>query len=94
MHCKIRQIQKGTTQSGKANVGNWVLEIDNTPDLRLENIMVWTSSSNTLKQIHLYFDVQEAAIEYANKHQLEFTIVESPKNSPRRRTYAENFSVR
>ena len=56
--------------------------------------MGWTSSDDMRSQVRLQFDSKEAAVHYAEKHNIPYTM-SSPKIRRavvRKRGYAENFA--
>ncbi len=91
MSARIYSPSKTAMQSGKAKTGRWVLEFDPEQPRRIDPLMGYTSSGDMKSQIRLFFDSRDAAIAYAEKHGLAFSVVE-PKQ-PRRRqiSYSDNF---
>ncbi len=93
MHCRIFKPIKSATQSGLQGKVQWVLEIVAQPDFSIDMMTGWTSSADTLKQLHITFDDKDSAIAYAQKHQLGYVIEEEEKTKARRRSYSENFTA-
>ena len=57
-----------------------------------DHLMGWQSSSDTARQVRLYFPNQESAIAYAVSHDIKY-VIQQPK--PRRvkpKSYADNFA--
>ena len=78
-------------QSGKAKIGNWVLEFEPEQRRKIDPLMGYTSSGDMKSQIRLVFDTREEAVAYAEKNGIAFR-VETPKEPKRRQiSYAENF---
>jgi hypothetical protein len=92
MEARIYRPAKTAMQSGHAGSSKWVLEFEPESARRVEPLMGWTSSSDMRGQLRLRFDSQEAAVAYARRHGLMYTL-EAPKDrQPRRKAYADNFS--
>ena len=87
---KIYKPTKTATQSGYGKTKKWVLEYL-ADDNAINPLMGWSSSSNTLSEVQLYFDSKEQAIEYANKNNIEFMIIDNNKRSIVKKSYADNF---
>ena len=54
--------------------------------------MGWTSAGDTRGQVRLSFESREAAIDYAERHGLAYTIQEPRRTRPTLKAYADNFS--
>ena len=59
--------------------------------IRDSPLMGWSSSSNTLSEVKLYFDSKDQAVEYANKNNIEFMIIDNNKRSVVKKSYTDNF---
>ena len=91
MSARIYSPTRTAMQSGKGNLGVWLLEYDANAPRTVEPLMGYTSSSDMLSQVHLKFGSSEEAIAYATKHGIAFR-VEEPKEPKRRRvSYTDNF---
>lgn len=67
MEAKLYHRTKSATQSGKARNGLWVLEfLPSTGHFR-DSLVGWVGSTNTMKQVCMYFDSIEEAETYAQK---------------------------
>jgi len=53
--------------------------------------MGWNASRDTQKQVKLKFESKEEAINYANKHNIPFDLLESKKRKIIIKSYADNF---
>jgi hypothetical protein len=94
MHARIYQPAKSAMTSGMGNSREWVLEYAPAEARRIDPLMGWTGSGDMNRQVRLRFYTREAAIEYAERHGLAYT-VEAAK--PRRPTvrplgYGGNFA--
>jgi hypothetical protein len=91
MTARISRPAKTAMQSGTAKTQRWLLEFDSAEPRSIEPLMGWTSSSDMLGQVKLWFDTKEAAIAYATRNGLAFR-VEEPKEAQRRMAaYSDNF---
>ncbi|SNY93524.1 ETC complex I subunit conserved region [Cohaesibacter sp. ES.047] len=89
---RIFRPAKNAMQSGSARSRDWQLKFDQTSARSVEPLMGHTSSSDTKQQIAMSFPTKDDAIAYAERHGIEYQVIE-PK--PRKRVikaYADNFS--
>ena len=63
---KIYIPSKTAMQSGRGKQKNWILEFE-TKDSKINPLMGWESSTDTLGEVILKFSSKEQAIEYAKK---------------------------
>ena len=93
MSARIYRPAKNAMQSGTAKSTRWLLEF--TPDAQarsVEPLMGWTSSSDTLNQVKLWFDSKEEAVAYATRIGLAYSVIEPPVEAERRAmAYSDNF---
>jgi hypothetical protein len=93
MSARIYRPAKNAMQSGTAKSTRWLLEF--TPEAQsrsVEPLMGWTSSTDTLNQVKLWFDTKEEAMAYATREGLAYSVVEPPKEAERRAmAYSDNF---
>ena len=84
---RISELERKTTQSGKANVGNWLLEFERREPQRPDPLTGWNGSGDTSPQVRLTFPTKEAAIAYCEKHGIRYHLIEAaPVNSSCRPT--------
>lgn len=88
---RISELQRKTTQSGKANAGRWLLEFEREQPLRPDPLTGWNGSTDTNPQVRLNFDTKEAAIAYAERHGLDYHLVPAPPVKLKIQAYADNF---
>jgi len=84
---RISEIERKTTQSGKANTGRWLLEFERQQPLRPDPLTGWNGSADTRPQVRLTFPTKEAAIAYCDRHDLQCHVVPAP---PVRMTYSRS----
>ena len=87
---KIYIPTKTAMQSGQGKQNKWVLEFE-TKDTRINPLMGWESSTDTLEEVILKFPTKEKAIEYAEKNGISFKIIEPKQKKFVIKSYADNF---
>ncbi|MEP2781710.1 MAG: ETC complex I subunit [Pseudoruegeria sp.] len=95
MRARIYQPSRNAMQSGQAKTHHWVLEYAQASTREVDPLMGWTSSDDTQSQVKLRFDSKEAAIEYATKNGLEYSVTDPHKRKAniRQGGYGENFAT-
>ena len=88
---RISEQERKTTQSGKANAGKWILEVERQEALRPDPLTGWNGSGDTRPQVRLAFDTKEAAIAYCEKHGLDYHLVPASPVRLKIQAYADNF---
>jgi hypothetical protein len=88
---RISELERKTTQSGKANTGRWLLEFERQEALRPDPLTGWNGSGDTNPQVRLTFATKDAAIDYCEKHGLRFHVVPAPPIRMKIQAYADNF---
>ena len=81
---------KTATQSGRGKLKNWVLEFE-TKDPSINPLMGWETSTDTLEEVNLKFPTKEKAIEYAEKNNISYKVIEPKKKEFVIKSYADNF---
>ena len=87
---KIYIPAKTAMQSGRGKLKNWVLEFT-TKDPSINPLMGWETSMDTLEEVILKFPSKEKAIEYAEKNNISYNVVEPNKKKFVIKSYADNF---
>ena len=88
---RISELDRRTTQSGKANNGRWLLEFERQQALRPDPLTGWNGSGDTNTQVRLPFPSKEAAIAYCDKHGLAYHLIPAPPVRLKLQAYADNF---
>lgn len=88
---RIYQRVKNAMQSGRARVGQWVLEFEPAEAKRPDPLTGWAGSGDTRGQVSLTFPSLEAAKAYAAEQGFEASVFPAAPRKQRIRTYAENF---
>lgn len=88
---RISQIDRRTTQSGKANAGLWLLEFERQEPLRADPLTGWAGSGDTNTQVRITFNSKDEAIAFAERKGLEYHLVPSAPVRLKLQAYADNF---
>ncbi len=88
---RISELDRRTTQSGKAKAGKWLLEFERKEAQRPDPLTGWNGSGDTNPQVSIAFPTKEAAIAYCEKHGLDFHLVQAPPVRLKIQAYADNF---
>ncbi|HEX5237951.1 MAG TPA: ETC complex I subunit [Sphingomicrobium sp.] len=88
---RITELERKTTQSGKANAGKWLLEFERREGHRPDPLTGWNGSGDTNPQVRMIFPTKEAAISYCEKHGLDFHVLPAPPVRLKIQAYADNF---
>ena len=88
---RISEIERKTTQSGKARAGKWMLEFERQEAQRPDPLTGWNGSGDTNAQVRMTFDTKEAAIAYCDKHGLAYHVVAAAPVRLKIQAYSDNF---
>ena len=88
---RISELDRKTTQSGKANTGRWLLEFERQQPLLPDPLTGWNGSGDTRPQVRITCPTKEAAIAYCEKHGLDYHVVPAPPVKLKLQAYADNF---
>jgi hypothetical protein len=91
MRARIYQPPKSAMQSGRANTQRWLLEYEPERKKVLDPLMGWTGSDDMRQQIRLRFETREAAIAYAEAHEIPYDVEISPARVTKPKAYSDNF---
>ena len=87
---KIYIPTKTPMQSGRGKLKKWVLEFE-IKDPSINPLMGWETSTDTLEEVILKFSSKDQAIEYAEKNNISYKIIEPKKKEYVIKSYADNF---
>ena len=87
---KIYKPSKTVMQSGYRKSKNWILQFD-TLDTKINPLMGWESSLDTMSEIKLEFSTKEQAINYAKKNNIDYYVLEPKKIKLIIKSYSDNF---
>ncbi|HET7575661.1 MAG TPA: NADH dehydrogenase ubiquinone Fe-S protein 4 [Sphingomicrobium sp.] len=88
---RISELDRKTTQAGKAGNGRWLLEFERREAQRPDPLTGWNGSGDTNPQLRIFFQTKEAAIAYCEKHGLDYHIMPAPPVRLKIQAYADNF---
>jgi hypothetical protein len=74
MQARIYQPSKSSMTSGRGNTRAWILEFVPIEARQIDPLMGWTGSGDMNRQVRLRFDSKEAAVEYAERNGLAYTV--------------------
>ena len=87
---KIYIPAKTAMQSGRGKLKKWVLEFE-TKDPSINPLMGWETSTDTLEEVILKFTSKQQAVEYAEKNNISYKVIEPKKKEFVIKSYADNF---
>ncbi|HYI42794.1 MAG TPA: ETC complex I subunit [Sphingomicrobium sp.] len=88
---RISELDRRTTQSGKANTGRWLLEFERRDPLRPDPLTGWNGSGDTNTQVRINFKSREEAVAYAERHGIPYHLVPAAPVTMKIQAYADNF---
>tara|TARA_B100001093_G_C25996314_1_gene663661 strand:+ start:146 stop:433 length:288 start_codon:yes stop_codon:yes gene_type:complete len=88
---KIYIPAKTAMQSGRGKLKNWILKFE-TKDPKVNSLMGWETSDDTLGEVKLEFSSKEKAVNYAKTNNIDFKIIEPNKRKFIIKSYSENFT--
>lgn len=91
MPARIYQRPKNAMQSGKAGLGEWILDFAPAEARQADPLMGWTGSGDTQVQVQLKFASADEAKAYAAKHGIEAEVHTVPPRRLKLQAYADNF---
>ncbi|MBS0255859.1 MAG: ETC complex I subunit [Proteobacteria bacterium] len=91
MSARIYQRPKNAMQSGKALLGEWLLDFAPAEARHPDPLMGWAGSGDTQVQVTLKFASCEAAQAYAAKHGIMAEVHATPPRRLKLQAYADNF---
>src|SRR5204863_5595870 len=91
MAARIYQRSKNAMQSGKARVGQWVLEFESARAKRPDPLTGWSGGAETVEQVVLTFPTLEAAQAYAIREGIDAHVIPAAQPKLKLQAYADNF---
>lgn len=88
---RIYQRPKNSMSSGRARTSIWMLDFAPAEAKLPDPLTGWAGSGDTRDQLRLTFPTQEAAIAYAEREGLPFTVIPAPERTLKLQSYADNF---
>jgi len=93
MQARIYRPAKSAMQSGRGKAKDWVLELAEDVKRSSDPLMGWTSVDDMSGQVKLRFETRAAAIAYAKREGLTFTVKDEVARKRLVKSYSENFST-
>ena len=88
---RISQLDRRTTQSGKANAGLWLLEFERQEPQKADPLTGWNGSGDTNAQVRINFKTREEAIAFAERRGIRYHLVPTTPVRMKIQAYADNF---
>jgi hypothetical protein len=88
---RIFELDRRTTQSGRANSGLWLLEFERQEGQRPDPLTGWNGSGDTNTQVRITFRTKDEAIAYAERHKIDYHLVPATPVKLKIQAYADNF---
>ncbi|WP_375286329.1 ETC complex I subunit [Sphingomonas sp.] len=88
---RIFQRPKNAMQSGKFATDLWQLEFVAEEAQRPDPLTGWAGSGDTRAQVNLRFPTCEAAIAYAEREGIAYSVIPAPEKKLKLQAYADNF---
>ena len=88
---RIYRPSKTAMQSGRRQSRKWLLEFEPATRRDPDPLMGWSSARDTLNEVQLRFDTLDEAVAFADKHGLQYSIIEPHQRRPKVKSYADNF---
>ena len=96
MTAKIYKPSKTAMQSGrKTKISRgceWVLTYMRKSASKPDQLMGWQSSSDTARQVKIYFPNLDSAVAYAEAHDIDYIVQQPKSRRVKSRAYADNFA--
>jgi len=84
---------KSAMQSGKLNCKKWLMvPLEEHNSRSINPLMHWVSSDNTQNQLRFEFANKTDAIDFAQKNNFLFEVIEPQESTIKPKSYAENFT--
>jgi hypothetical protein len=88
---RISELDRRTTQSGKANSGLWLLEFERQEPSRPDPLTGWNGSGDTNTQVRITFRSKDEAIAFCERRGIQYHLVPAAPVTMKIQAYADNF---
>ena len=88
---RIYQRAKSSMSSGRARTGQWVLEHEPAERKVADPLTGWAGSGDTNGQVSLTFPTLQAALDYAERHGLDASVMPVQARTLKLQAYSDNF---
>lgn len=89
MVARIYKSGSSPTQAGQG-ANKWVFEFTHEK-MTIDKTMGWASSSDTMHEVKMLFDSEEAAIKFATTNNYKFEVIPQTHTKLIKKNYADNF---
>lgn len=93
MQARIYRPAKSAMQAGRGNAKDWVLEFASDARRSSDPLMGWTSVDDMSGQVKLHFETRAAAISFARREGMTFTVQDEVARKRLVKSYSENFAA-
>jgi len=88
---RILEVQRRTTQSGRARDGQWTLEFERQQPQSPDPLTGWSGSGDTNTQVRINFKTKDEALAYAKAKGFTVHLVPAAPVAMKIQAYADNF---
>ena len=88
---RISELDRRTTQSGRANAGLWLLEFERTEPQRPDPLTGWNGSGDTNTQVRITFRTKDEAVAYAERNGIAYHLGPATPVKLKIQAYSDNF---
>lgn len=88
---RIFELDRKSTQSGRANCGLWLLEFERTQAQQPDPLTGWNGSGDTGTQVRLTFRTRDEAIAYAERRKIDYHLLPATPAKLKLQAYSDNF---
>jgi hypothetical protein len=88
----IYRSQSSAMQSSSQKTQKWKIKFPNDNSKYNYELMNWSGSKDTKQQLNLFFNSKEEAINFAEKNNWKFEIIEPHQKRVKLKSYADNFT--
>ena len=88
---RISELDRRTTQSGRANSGLWILEFERKERQLPDPLTGWNGSGDTDTQVRIPFATKEEAIAFAERRGMAYHVVPATPVKLKIQAYSDNF---
>lgn len=91
MPARIYRPSRNAMQSGKGKSQDWVLEFEQATPRSPDPLMGWTSTTDTVTQVKLFFATRDEAIAYAARKGIAAQVQPEAPVRMQKKSYSDNF---
>jgi len=88
---RVYQPRKTAMQSGRAKTRYWLVEFEPGAQLRNDPLMGWVGQGDTRNQLRMKFNTREEAVEFCEKNDLDYQLIEPRQRKIQHKSYSDNF---